>query len=259
MKKYYSLELNQESREAAVQIYGDITSWPWLQSDVSAYLLSKQIAGLDVDTIHVYLNSYGGEVAEGWAIYNALRRHPAQIHTYADGFVCSIASVIFMAGTKRTMSDVSALMIHNPWTYTSGNAADLRKEAEDLETLGELSAKAYLRYVDLQEDELKALLDAETWIDPEDAVRMGFATDIAEPEENGSISQSVRRQVFEKLTKAPAEPVAQEPKVQIQVDPDRVYEIVKQRLEEDRKRQLEYPQAGSEGRTTGLMKFLNAL
>ena len=99
MKKYYSMDLNQDSREASVQIYGDITSWPWMESDVSAYLLSKQIAALDVDTIHVYLNSYGGEVAEGWAIYNALRRHPAQIHTYADGFVCSIASVIFMAGT----------------------------------------------------------------------------------------------------------------------------------------------------------------
>ena len=63
MKKYYDLE--QENREASITIYGDITSWPWLESDVSAYRLSNQIDGLDVDTINVYLNSYGGEVAEG--------------------------------------------------------------------------------------------------------------------------------------------------------------------------------------------------
>lgn len=258
MKNYYSMDLNEESREATVQIYGDITSWPWMESDVSAYLLSKQIAALDVDTIHVYLNSFGGEVAEGWAIYNALRRHPAQIHTYADGFVCSIASVIFMAGTKRTVNDVSALMIHNPWTRASGNAADLRKEAEDLETLGELSAKAYLRYVNIPEDELKAMLDAETWITPEDAVHMGFATDIAEPEKSGGVSQSVRRQVFEKLTKAPAEPAAQEPKVQIQVDPEKIYEIFRQRLEEDRKRQMKkLPEGGCN--PMNLIQFLNAL
>lgn len=234
MKKYYSLE--QDNREATVQIYGDITSWPWMESDISSYLLSKQIAALDVDTIHVYLNSYGGEVAEGWAIYNALRRHPAQIHTYADGFVCSIASVIFMAGNRRTMSDVSALMIHNPWTSTSGNAADLRKEAEDLETLGELSAKAYLRYVSLSEEELQDMLDKETWITPEDAVQMGFATDISKPEESGGVSQSVRRQVFDKLA------AAQEKGTELYSTPS-----------------AKESQSGGEDRPLDLIKFLNAL
>ena len=256
MKKYYSMDLNQDSREASVQIYGDITSRPWMESDVSAYLLSKQIAALDVDTNHVYLNSYGGEVAEGWAIYNALRRHPAQIHTYADGFVCSIASVIFMAGTERTMSNVSALMIHNPWTYASGNAADLRKSAEELETLGELSAKSYLRYVNISEDELKEMLDAETWITPEEAVRMGFATDIAEPEENGGISQSVRRRVFDRLTAAPAKSTAEAPAAPSGMDPEEIYESIKRRLAEDVK---SWTREGGEACPVDLMKFLNAL
>ena len=79
VKKYYAMETEENSAE--IMIYGDITSWPWLESDVSSYNLSKQIKDLDVDTIHVHISSYGGEVAEGLAIYNALRQHTAKIKT----------------------------------------------------------------------------------------------------------------------------------------------------------------------------------
>ena len=113
-KKYYSLV--QENNEATINIYGDITSWEWFESDVSSYTLSKELEVIEADTIHVYINSYGGEVAEGLAIYNALKRHKAKIITHTDGFACSIASVIFMAGDERIMSTASLLMIHNAWT-----------------------------------------------------------------------------------------------------------------------------------------------
>ena len=104
IKRYYSLET--EGEKADLYIYGDITSWPWLQSDVSAYLLSKKLEELkDVSEIDVYINSYGGEVAEGLAIYNALKRHKAKVVTHCDGFACSISSVIFMAGDERVMSN----------------------------------------------------------------------------------------------------------------------------------------------------------
>lgn len=251
MKKYYSLE--QENREATLQIYGEITSWPWLESDVSAYLLSKQIEGLDVDTLHVYLNSYGGEVAEGWAIYNALRRHPAQVHTYADGFVCSIASVIFMAGDIRTMSDVSALMIHQPSTLASGNAADMRKTAEELDTLGELSAKAHLRYVSIGEDELRAMLDAETWIVPEDAVQMGFATDIAAAQESGGVTQSFRRQAFDRMTRntAPIPSAAAIHELNCEEISNKIYRLFEEKVSALMQETL--PQKRD------LMKFLNVL
>ena len=118
MKKYYSLYQEEGSREASINIYGDITSWEWLESDVSSYTLSKEIEGLDVDNLHVYINSYGGEVAEGLAIYNSLKRHKAKVTTHDDGFAASIASVIFMAGDERIMSNASLLFIHNAWTYT---------------------------------------------------------------------------------------------------------------------------------------------
>ena len=197
-RRYFSLV--RSGTTAELDIYGDITSWPWLESDVSAYNLSQQLAQLDdVTEIHVNINSYGGEVAEGLAIYNALMRHPARVTTRCDGFACSIASVIFMAGDERVMNQASLLMIHNAWTYASGDANELRKQADDLDTITGASKAAYMGRVSITEDELAAMMDEETFITPEDAVSMGFATAI-EGEEPENVSQSARRAVFMRLT-----------------------------------------------------------
>jgi ATP-dependent Clp protease protease subunit len=176
MKKYYSLTTS--GSEADVYIFGDITSWEYFENDVSSYTLSKELQGLDVDVINIHINSYGGEVAEGLAIYNMLRNHKAKIRTYCDGFACSIASVIFMAGDERLMNSASMLFIHNAWTYASGNSTQLRKEADDLDVINQGSVAAYMHGVNITEDELKTMLDAETWILPSDALEMGFATSI---------------------------------------------------------------------------------
>lgn len=195
-KNYFQLEV--ADREADLTIYGDITSWPWLESDVSSYSLSKMLAELDpdVETINVNINSYGGEVAEGLAIYNALKRHPAQVCTRVDGFACSIASVIFMAGDERCIADASLLMIHNAWTWGSGNAQELRKLADDMDTITAASKAAYLSKVTISEEELTALMDAETWITPQDALAWGFATKGEEAEEAKLPSQSARLAAF---------------------------------------------------------------
>ncbi len=204
-KKYYSLVTSEDV--ATINIYGDITSWPWLDSDVSAYNLSKQLDEIsNVNEIHVYINSYGGEVAEGLAIYNALKRKSkeAKVITYCDGFACSIASVIFMAGQERKMSNASLLMIHNAWTYGSGNAAELRKLAEDLDVITSASVEAYKAVAAISEEEIKALMDSESWIAPKDAVNYGFATEIIE-EECKKPSQCARNTVFDIITKSKAE------------------------------------------------------
>jgi ATP-dependent Clp protease protease subunit len=196
-KKYYSLE--KSGTEANLSIYGDITSWPWLDSDVSASNLSRQLEELgDVSSINVYINSYGGEVAEGLAIYNALKRHPAQVTTVCDGFACSIASVIFMAGDKRVMNEASLLMIHNAWAFAEGNAEQLRKQADDLETITNASVAAYLSKVSIEEEELRSLMDAETWLEPSKAVEYGFATEIKKSETDKP-SQNARKKVFEMI------------------------------------------------------------
>lgn len=193
-KKFFSLV--KEKQTATLNIYGDITSWPWLDTDVSAANLSKQLEALgDVEQIDVYINSYGGEVAEGLAIYNALRRHKAKVTTYCDGFACSIASVIFMAGDERIMNESSLLMIHNAWTMAVGNSAELRKQADDLEKITQASVEAYKSHSSLSEEEIKNLMDNETWILPEEALSYGFATTV-DRTENEKASQSAWLQLF---------------------------------------------------------------
>lgn len=197
-KIYYSLAQNEDT--AILNIFGDITSFPWLESDVSNLQLSKKLEELkDVSVIDVYINSYGGEVAEGLAIYNALKRHKAKVITHVDGFACSIASVIFMAGDERVMPNTSCLMIHNPWTYVSGSANELRKQAEDLEKIGECSINAYLERINISKEELKQLLDNESWISPSEAVEMGFATSAEKEDDEEHANQSVKSKVIAML------------------------------------------------------------
>ena len=230
-RTYYSLTTN--GSEASVNIYGDITSFPWCEGDVSAVNLSKKLEELgDVSKIHVYINSYGGEVAEGLAIYNALRRHKAKVVTHCDGFAASIASVVFMAGDKRVMSEASLLMVHNAWTWTEGNADQLRKQADDLDKITRASIEAYKAHSNLSEEEIKALLDAETWILPEEALAYGFATKI-EKTENKQASQSVRQSLValikgkakaaedeESEEEDPEEDPEEEPKEEPKEDPE---------------------------------------
>lgn len=198
MNEYYMLK--QLENRAEIVIYGDITSFPFLESDVSSHSLSKELAQLEnVREVDVHINSYGGEVAEGLAIYNALRSCGAKIRTICDGFACSIASVVFMAGDERIMNESSLLMIHNPWTFIEGNAQRLRKEADDLEKISEASIAAYLRSVAIDRKELIEMLDAETWITPDEAIANGFATAKAKADQPKKAAQSIRKSVMDAM------------------------------------------------------------
>ena len=200
-KQYFSME--KVGNEANVNIYGDITSWAWEElGEMSAVILSRQLAelGEDVSKINVYINSYGGEVAEGLAIYNALKRHKAKVVTYCDGFAASIASVIFMAGDERIMNDSSLLMIHNAWSYGMGNAEELRKQADDLDKITQASVTAYAAHSTLSEEEIKDLMDKETWILPEEALEYGFATSI-EKTENKAANQNAKMRLLDIIKK----------------------------------------------------------
>lgn len=193
-RQYY--QLTKANNTATINIYGDITSYPWCESDVSATNLSRQLDELtDVSEINVYINSYGGEVAEGLAIYNALKRHKATIRTYCDGFACSIASVIFMAGDERIMNDSSLLMIHNAWSWVQGNAKAMRKQADDLDKITQASIVAYKAHSTLSEEEIVELMDNESWILPEEAIEYGFATAI-EKTERKNASQNARQSLL---------------------------------------------------------------
>lgn len=196
-KKYFSLA--KEGRNVDVMIYGDIVSYKWLDSDVTAYDLAQAIDDLtDIDTITVGINSYGGDVAQGLAIYNALKRSPAQVVTRCDGFACSAASVVFAAGDSRIMYDSSLIMIHNAWTYAEGDANTMRDVADMLDKVTEPSIKAYKSVMDLTEDEIREMMDKETWITADEALEYGLTTSIIK-EKTDKTAQSARKAVYQMI------------------------------------------------------------
>ena len=199
-KQYF--QLVTAGNIAELYIYGDISACP--QDDgVSAASLSMQLAALQgVSQINVYINSYGGDVSEGVAIYNALKRHNAKIVTYCDGMACSIASVIFMAGDERIMCNPSFLMIHDAWTYAAGNADDFRKAADDLDVITTASISAYMAHCKLSEQELRAKMKAETWLTHTQALEMGFATSIMDDPIAEKPAQNAKMHAFEMLLQA---------------------------------------------------------
>ena len=201
MKRYW--QLATQDREAALYIYGDIVTedWKWLESDVSGHELVQQLDQLDVDLINVYINSYGGFVSEAWAIHNALKRQKAKIRTVCEGFACSAASLIFMAGDERIMLDTSALWIHNVQTFAAGDYKKLQSEAEGAKKLNELSMQVYLEHVSLSKEELAEMMDREMWISPTEALEWGFATAIQSGGESKKPTQSARKHIFDMIFK----------------------------------------------------------
>lgn len=171
-------------------IYGDVEGeyfdwddWAWKISDNSAEAFREALAKYPtVSQINIYINSYGGSVFEGTAIYNQLCRHPAHKTVYIDGFACSIASVIAMAGDEVVMPANTLMMIHNMWMTASGSAEDLRKAADNLETINAAGRTAYLAKAGdkLEEAKLIQMMDEETWLTAEECVSLGLADTVAE-------------------------------------------------------------------------------
>ena len=205
------LLVSSDQFSADLHIMGDIRRGSiWDSFDETGAASERKTESLDVakaladmpksvQRINVHINSYGGEVAEGLAIYNALKSHPAQVTTYCEGFACSIASVVFMAGDERIMRDSSMLMIHNPSNYAAGTADDLRKAADDLDAIRETSIAAYMGHATCSREEIIALMDAETWLTPERSVELGLATATESDEDESEPTQSARRHVMEAL------------------------------------------------------------
>lgn len=134
-------------------------------------------------TIELHINSCGGSVKEGIAIYNQLKQKKCrEIVAYVDGFAFSIASVILQAADRRIMGVGTSLLIHNMWRCVEGNAAELRKAADDLDVLMESNRQIYMERANISEEELIEMLDKETYLTPEQAVEMGFADEIGKAE-----------------------------------------------------------------------------
>jgi ATP-dependent protease ClpP protease subunit len=180
---YFTMKKTEDS--ADIYIFGDIVPWKWDDSDTTSYDLATQIKALPEDTaITIHINSNGGDLKEGLGIYNVLKGR--NVTTICEGFAASSASVIFCAGSKRVMNAASLLFIHNASMLAAGTADDFEKAADDLRIITDAAKAAYREAgVNVSDVELDRMMDEETWITPADAVNWGFATEIAEADQNG--------------------------------------------------------------------------
>lgn len=187
-----------------VSEYGTLNWWTWEyeESETSAEYFRKALAEIpETDTIELHINSYGGSVKEGVAIYNQLRNKKCkEIVAYVDGFAYSIASIILQAADRRIMGLGTSLLIHNMWLSVSGNADDLRKAADDLDVLMESNRQIYMDRVNISEEQLIEMLNAETYLTPQQAVEMGFADEVT-GEEDGEGEESGEGTMLEQMQK----------------------------------------------------------
>lgn len=191
----HSGRILQQGAEAVLYLYGDITAKRWENSDVSAYSLATEIEKLSADVLHVHIDSLGGEVKEGWAIYNALRSFKGDVITYADGFVASAAVYPFLAGAWRIANSVSAFFLHDMMMETHGNAAQLRRDADALEKLGEIGVQAFVEAAGMDAETVKELQRKEVWLTPQQAKEYGIATELSK-EQTSAYTQSLRRKMI---------------------------------------------------------------
>jgi ATP-dependent protease ClpP protease subunit len=160
--KWYEIKASGEAaaagqRTAEIYIYGNIGD-RWDENGVVAADLVRELATLDADTITLRINSYGGSVPDGLAIFNALKRHKAAVDVQVDGVAISCAGYIAMAGDTVTMAENAMLMIHAPWGVAVGNSADLRDQADMLDKYAAAMATSYASKSGKSRDECMALL-----------------------------------------------------------------------------------------------------
>lgn len=161
-------------------IFGDIIGSEaerWYYSEVSPQDIVDFLTEANGEPVEININSYGGSVTGGIAICNALKAYKGDVTCNVLGIAASMASAIACAGKTLKMGEGSFLMIHNPWTYTSGNAEDLRKDAETLDQMRDSILGFYLSKNSKTADEIKAYMDAETWIAAENAADFGFSVE----------------------------------------------------------------------------------
>lgn len=169
--------------ETELYIYGPIEEKTWIDAwfgdganKVGAFTLKEALKKVDTPNLTVRINSYGGNVADGLAIYSLLSEFEGHLKTIVDGFACSAASVIFMAGEERIVPENGLLMIHNAWAEVRGDSNTMQKASEDLEKITQPSVNIYTAKTKLTEEKVKEMMDREEWITSQEAYEWGFST-----------------------------------------------------------------------------------
>lgn len=169
---WYSIQA--KGSEAKISIHDEIGLY-----GVDAKTFMSELDSLEgISAINLSIHSPGGDVIEGWAMYNKLAEHPAHITAKVEGFAGSMASVILMAADHITIPENAFVMIHNPWAGVMGDAQDMLDMADSLEKIQKAIVSAYVARTGLPEEEVSELMARETWMDGNEAAEKGFADEV---------------------------------------------------------------------------------
>lgn len=160
---------------ATLSIYDEIGFW-----GVQAKDFIGDLRAVTSKTINVEINSPGGDVFAGLAIYNALKSSGKEIVVKVMGVAASAASLIAMAGDKIVMPKNTFMMVHNPWSFAAGNADELRDTADTLDKIGASLQATYVARTGQTEDKIKELLSKDTWLTADESLALGFATEVTD-------------------------------------------------------------------------------
>lgn len=187
-KMYWRLEPSQQATgPTKLYLYDDVTkygefdwmTWSYKESETSANYFKETLEEIkDGSEIELHINSNGGSVSEGVTIYNLLKEKDCTVTGIVDGVAHSVAFLILQACDKRIMNLGTSALIHNIWMECYGNAEQLRKYADDLDTLMESNRQVFLERATIDEDTLKELMNAETYLTPDSALEYGLIDEI---------------------------------------------------------------------------------
>ncbi|WP_335284188.1 ClpP-like prohead protease/major capsid protein fusion protein [Atlantibacter hermannii] len=194
---WFRMQASADS-EAEIYIYDEIGYWG---VTVKQFVANLKALG-DITHIKLHINSPGGDVFDGIAIFNALKFHGAAITVYIDGLAASMASVIAMVGNPVIMPENTMLMIHKPWGFAGGDADDMRDYADLLDKVESVLIPAYAAKTGKSHDEIAAMLEDETWLTGEECLAQGFADQVTPSLQAMACIHSKRIEEFKKMPKS---------------------------------------------------------
>ena len=171
-------QITNKAEGVEVVLSGEVGNW-----DVSARQIADAIENKTGVPLTIKINSVGGDVFEGFALYNAIKMHEGPTTAIVEGLAASAASLFAMAADVVVMRPASMMMVHNPHTVAAGESKDLRQSADVLDKVRDIMVQRYKTKTGQPEDSLIEMLDAETWLTPEEAVELGFADKVDYSEE----------------------------------------------------------------------------
>lgn len=175
-----NVEFRAKGTRGEIWLYDQVGA-SWFGDGITAKQFQKELSALGkVNTISLHINSPGGDVFDGFAIFNQLKQHPARIEVSIDGLAASIASIIAMSGDEIAIAANAMMMVHDPHGFTAGTADDMDRTAALLRQIKGNLAQTYVDRTKNERAEVEGWMSDETWMTAESAVQLGFADRVTE-------------------------------------------------------------------------------